>query len=88
MYSECVILREKNIKLCKRLVNSYLIFFIKLNLNIRFNGFVNLFFELWFIKNEMLNDLFLVKLEFLLILFFWFSLWNGVKSFEKKVWKY
>lgn len=46
MYNECVILREKNIKLCKRLVNSYLIFFIKLNLNIRFNGFVNLFFEL------------------------------------------
>lgn len=41
MYSECVILREKNIKLCKRLVNSYLIFFIKLNLR-----FVNLFFEL------------------------------------------
>lgn len=88
MHSECVISREKNIKSCKRSVNSYLTFSIKSNSNIRSNGFVNSFFELWLTKNETLKDLFLAKLEPLLISSFWFSLRNGVKSFEKKARKH
>lgn len=86
MHSECVISREKNIKSCKRSVNSNSTFSIKSNSNIRSNGFVNSFFELT--KNEMLKDLFLAKLEPLLISSFWFSLRNGVKCFEKKARKH
>lgn len=88
MHSECVISREKNIKSCKRSVNSYSTFSIRSNSNIRSNGFVNSFFELWLTKNETLKDLFLAKLEPLLISSFWFSLRNGVKSFEKKARKH